>query len=257
MPIDAAQIAGLVLIAVFAVFIAVFAGGALAGRRPTLRRLPGYQMLPGQLSRAIEAGQSLHLSLGTGGVGGSDTATTLAGLSTLAFLAEEAAATETLPTVTVADPTAMVMAQDVLRRAYIRQGNPTAYDPRSVRYVAASPLPYAAGTMDVLSNEETLVNVMVGVFGPEAALIAEEGSRQGLAQIAGAADIAPLAVLYPTVNHLLVGEEMFAAGAYTTDRPAHMGSLQAQDLIRWILVVVIFAVSLGALFSALAGGGAP
>jgi hypothetical protein len=50
-------------------------------------------MLPGQLSRAIEAGQSLHLSLGTGGVGGSDTATTLAGLSTLAFLAEEAAAT--------------------------------------------------------------------------------------------------------------------------------------------------------------------
>jgi len=98
---------------------------------------------------------------------------------------------------------------------------------------------------------------MVGVFGPEAALIAEEGSRQGLAQIAGAADIAPLAVLYPTVNHLLVGEEMFAAGGYTTDQPAHVGSLQAQDLIRWILVVVIFAVSLGALFSALAGGGAP
>jgi hypothetical protein len=260
MPIDAAQMAGLILIAVFGVFIAVFAGGALAGRRPTLRRLSGYQMLPGQLSRAIEAGQSLHFSLGTGGVGGSDTATTLAGLSALAFLAEEAAATETLPTVTVADATAMVMAQDVLRRAYIRQGNPTAYDPRSVRYVAASPLPYAAGTMDVLSNEDTSVSVMVGVFGPEVALIAEEGSKQGLAQIAGAADVAPLAVLYPTVNHLLVGEEMFAAGGYTTDQSAHLGSLRAQDLIRWILVVVIFVVSLGALaqqLGILTGGGAP
>ncbi len=247
MPIDAAQIAGLFLIVVFGVFIAVFAGSALKGYRPMLRRLEGYQMLPGQLSHAIEAGQSLHLSLGTGSIGNADTVTTLAGLSVLEFLAEEAAATETLPTVTVADPTTLVLAQDTLRRAYARQGNAAAYDPRSVRYVAASPLPFAAGTMDILSSEKTLANVMVGVFGPEAAYIAEQGSKQGLAQIAGAADIAPLAVLYPSVNHLLVGEEMFAAGGYTSDKPAHIGSLRAQDLVRWILVVVIFAVSLGAL----------
>ncbi len=260
MPINAAQVAGLFLIVVFGVFIAVFAGGALTGRRPTLRRLSGYQVLPGQLSRAIEAGQSLHLSLGTGGVGGDDTATTLAGLAVLEFLAEEAAATETLPTVTVADPTALIMAQDALRRAYIRQGNPSAYDPRSVRYVAASPLPYAAGTMDILSSEEISVNVMAGVFGSEAAFIAEEGSKQGLVQIAGAADITPLAVLYPSVNHLLIGEEMFAAGGYTGDKPGHIGSLQAQDLVRWILVIVIFAVSLSALaqqLGALLGGAAP
>jgi len=247
MPIDAAQIAGLFLIAVFGVFIAVFAGSALRGRRPVLRRLEGYQMLPGQLSHAIESGQSLHLSLGTGSIGNADTVTTLAGLSVLEFLAEEAAATETLPTVTVADPTTLVLAQDTLRRAYARQDNAAGYDPRSVRYVAASPLPYAAGTMDILSSEETLANVMVGVFGSEAAFMAEEGSKQGMVQIAGAADITPLAVLYPSVNHLLVGEEMFAAGGYTSDKPAHIGSLRAQDLVRWILIIVILAVSLGAL----------
>jgi len=92
-----------------------------------------------------------------------------------------------------------------------------------------------------------LANVMVGVFGPEAAFMAHEGSKQGLVQIAGAADIAPLAVLYPSVNHLLVGEEMFAAGGYTSEKPSHIGSLRAQDLVRWILIIVILAVSLGAL----------
>jgi len=46
---------------------------------------------------------------------------------------------------------------------------------------------------------------------------------------------------------LLVGEEMFAAGGYTSDKPAHIGSLRAQDLVRWILIIVILTVSLGAL----------
>lgn len=251
MPTDIAQIAGLSLILVFGIFIAVFGGGALVGRRPTLRPLAGYQMLPGQLGRAIESGQSLHLSLGTGGVGGSDTATTLAGLTILEFLADEAAAADTPPIVTVADPTTMVMAQDILRRAYIRHDNPTGYKPRSVRYVAASPLPYAAGVMDILSTEEISANVMSGVFGPEAAFIAEEGSKRASTQVAGAADIAPLAVLYPAVNHLMVGEEMLAAGGYVTEQPARIGSLRAQDGIRWILVVVIVVMSFVALPSAL------
>lgn len=234
------QIFGLALIGLF-VFFFFIARVALVRFRPTLRSLSGYQALPGQLSRAVEAGQSLHLSLGTGGIGGSDAATTLAGLAILESLAEEAAATDAPPIVTVADPTTLVLAQDVLRRAYIHQGNPRGYDPRSVRYVAASPLPYAAGVMEILSNEDAEANVMAGVFGPEAAFIADEGSRQGLTQVAGAADLAPLAVLYPTANHLLVGEEMFAAGGYVGEQPARIGSLMAQDWMRWILVGFILA----------------
>jgi hypothetical protein len=59
--------------------------------------------------------------------------------------------------------------------------------------------------------------------------------------VAGAADLAPLAVLYPTANHLLVGEEMFAAGGYVGEQPARIGSLMAQDWMRWILVGFILA----------------
>jgi Domain of unknown function (DUF6754) len=242
---DAAQmqIFGLALIGLF-VFFLFIARVALVRFRPLLRPLSGYQALPGQLSRAVEAGQSLHLSLGTGSTGGGDTVTTLAGLAALESLAEEAAATDAPPIVTVADPTTLVMAQDVLRRAYIHQGNPRGYNPRSVRYVAASPLPYAAGVMEILSNEDASANVMAGVFGPEAAFIADEGSRQGLTQVAGAADPTPLAVLYPATHHLLIGEEMFAAGGYIGDQPARIGSLMAQDWMRWILVGIILTFSL-------------
>jgi hypothetical protein len=223
---------------------ALMVGRAWASRRPVLRPLTGLRILPGQQSRAIESGQSLHMALGTGSVGGGDTATTLAGLTALENLADEAAATDTPPTVTVADPATMVMAQDILRRAYVRHGNPAGYDPRSVRYVAASPLPYAAGVADILASEETCANVMLGVFGSEAAFISEEGSRQGFLQVAGAADPTALGVMYPSANHLLIGEEMYSAGAYIDERPAHVASLLAQDVVRWVLVIIIVAYTL-------------
>jgi len=251
---DPSQIAGALLILALGALIAVFGGIAWAGRRSTLRPLPGLEALRGQQSRAIESGQSLHLSLGTSGIGGANTAITLAGLAILESLADEAAATDTPPMVTVADPTALVMAQDVLRRAYARQGNMAGYDPRAVRYVAASPLPYAAGVSDILSSEEISANVMAGVFGPEAAFITEEGSKQGVLQAAGAADIAPLAVMYPSVNHLIIGEEMFAAADYMNNLPERTSSLLAQDVIRWLLAALLFVASAGALLQRLLGG---
>lgn len=232
----------------------VLVGSTLVGRRLHLRPLHGYQALPAQLSRVIEEGQSLHLCLGSGGVGGSDTAVTLAGLAVLDGLAEESVATDISPLVTVADPTALIMAQDILRRAYIRQGNPKGYDPTFVRYVASAPLPYAAGVMDLLSGEDTSTNVMAGVFGTEAALIADEGARRGLAQIAGVADPAALSVLYPTVNHLAIGEEMFAAGAYLRGLPAHIASLPAQDIARAVLVVFILVLAAPQVLGKLLGG---
>jgi hypothetical protein len=254
---DPSQIAGALLMMALGALIAVFGGVAWTGRRPTLRPLPGLEALRGQQGRAIETGQSLHLSLGTSGIGGGNTATTLAGLAILESLADEAAATDTPPMVTVADPTALVIAQDVLRRAYARQGNPAGYDPRTVRYVAASPLPYAAGVSDILSLEETSANVMAGVFGPEVAFITEEGSKQAVLQVAGAVDVAPLAVMYPSVNHLMVGEEMFAASAYMDNLPVHTGSLLAQDVIRWLLVALLFVASAGALLQRVLGGPTP
>jgi hypothetical protein len=242
-PSDLVPLAGLSLIV--GMTLALLIGRAWASRRPILRSLAGYRVLPVQQSRAIETGQGLHLSLGTGGVGGADTATTLAGLSMLEAMSDEAAATDMFPIVTVADPTTLVMAQDIIRRAYARQGNPAGYDPRFVRYVAAAPLPYAVGAQDILATEDTSANVMLGVFGAEAAFIAEEGSRQGLLQVGGAADPTPLAALYPSTGHVLIGEEMFTAGAYVGNQPSHIASLLAQDIVRWVLAFLILTAALG------------
>jgi hypothetical protein len=37
----------------------------------------------------------------------------------------------------------------------------------------------------------------------------------------------------------LLGEEIYAAGAYLQKRSSHIGSLLAQDTMRWIVMIVI------------------
>jgi len=44
-----------------------------------------------------------------------------------------------------------------------------------------------------------------------------------------------------TADHTLVGEEVFAAGAYLSHWPAHLASLVLEDFVRLLIVGVILA----------------
>jgi hypothetical protein len=212
-------------------------------RPPALRPIAGFEALPGQTGRAAESGQTLHLSLGTGGVGGSDTVTSLAGLSALAYLAEQGVATDTPPLVTVSDPTLLPLAQNVLLRAYTRRGRGGDFRWTQVQLVSPSPLAYALGTMDILSHEPILANVMLGAFGPEVGLIAHAGAEADLVQISGSDDPQALAILHASTDNVVVGEELYATDAYLHRNAVKLASLVAEDVARIFLVlfVIIFA----------------
>ncbi len=256
------------LLALFLFFLPVFFFAYWAvkrGARFSLRPIAAYSALKGLLARAAETGQPIHLSLGVAGIGDQATADTTAGLNILEYLAERAAISASPPIVTIANPTALPVAQDLLRRAYRHQGYPEEYDPARVRFVApadptlqssALPAPsiyantphdafaYAAGTMQLLSKQKLIANVMVGQFGDEFLLLGETGARQDLTQIGGTSAVSALPFVYATMSHPLIGEEIYAGGAYLSDKPAHLSSLLAQDILRWVLVAGVAAAIL-------------
>lgn len=210
-----------------------------AGRAGELRDLAGVEDIPGSVGRSAETNQPLHVSVGVAGVGGAATAETWAGLALLAQMADRAAACDTPLIVTVADATVLPIAQDILRRAYVRHGNPDGYDSAQVRFVAPNATAYAAGVMGLLEREAVSANVMVGAFGDEYLLMGETGARRGVHQIVGAADPVTLPLVYASADETLVGEEMFAVGAYTARQPIQIGSLLAEDWARWAVIAVI------------------
>lgn len=216
------------------------------GAQFSLRNISGYALIKSLPGRAAEAGQPVHLSVGIAGIGDQFTADTTAALYVLDYLAERGAVSGSPPLVTVANPTALPVAQDLLRRAYRRQGYAEDYDPTRARFIAPDPalytssradgFPYAVGAMQIIDQHPLVANVLVGRFGDEFLLLGEAGARRNLMQIGGTSAERVLPFVQATMTHPLIGEEIYAGGAYLSDKPAHLSSLFAQDVLRWTFV---------------------
>ena len=210
------------------------------GQKPSLRRIQAFEAVKGFAGRAVEAGRALHLSLGTGSVADITTADSLAGLYTLDYLAEQSATTGISPIVSMADPTVMLMAQNTVRSAYGSDKAKAAEAYRDIRWIAPQPAAYAAGVMNLLDMDDVETNIMIGKFGDEYLLMGEPAARRSNALVGGTSDPNTLPFIYATAQETLLGEEIYAGGAYLQKRSSHIASLLAQDTMRWIVGTVIF-----------------
>jgi hypothetical protein len=212
---------------------------ARGGARYPLRRMAAFEAVRGFMDTIAERGKTIHLSVGSAGIGGDQTVAVTSGLAVLRHLAERGASLETSPVVTVADPVLLLVAQDALYRAYERMGHVTQYRSTDVQLVAPDPTAYAIGAQDLISDRAVDANVMVGSFGDEYLLMGEAGAQRGIAQVVGSNAVNAYPFMVATADHVLIGEEMFAAEAYLSDDPTQAAYLRVQDVLRVAIAVVI------------------
>lgn len=207
-------------------------------RRPEryLRKSEAFQKLAKAIGLAVEAGQRLHISLGHGAVNGAQSASALVGLSMLQRIARSASASDLPPVVTSGDASLAILSRDTLQGVYRVIGAQDQYDPISGQLSGLTPFTYAAGVLPVIADQQVSATVLAGHFGAEVALITDASERSGGTTLAGSDSLAGQAVLYATADDILVGEELFAGGAYLQAGPAHLASVRAQDVMRWLLV---------------------
>jgi hypothetical protein len=96
----------------------------------------------------------------------------------------------------------------------------------------------------MLEREPLTGSVMVGSFGDEYLLMGQTGARRNVHQLVGTSDPATLAQVYASADDKLIGEEMFATGAYTRKLPIQIGSLLAEDWGRWAVAAVIVVLAI-------------
>lgn len=211
-----------------------------AGHWPVLRQIRAFESIKGLTSRAVETGRGLHLSLGIGGVADDSTADSLAGLAILNYLAEQAAITGVAPIVSMANPALMLYTQNMTQAVHLNDSRSAEDSYRNVRWIAPQPAAYAAGVMNLMNIDKTEANVMVGKFGDEYLLIGETAARLRTGHIGGTSDPNTLPFIYASAEETLLGEEIYAAGAYLQQHPAHVASLTTQDSMRLLIVLFIF-----------------
>jgi hypothetical protein len=72
----------------------------------------------------------------------------------------------------------------------------------------------------------------------------ESAERENTSVIAASDNLSAQSVFYATSQDPLIGEELFAAGAYVGAGAAHEASLIVQDILRWLVIVAILIGSL-------------
>jgi len=236
------EILGLVLV--------LIAAGLLLGltfiRRkspPVFREISAYKRLKRAIGISVEDGTRLHVSLGRGGLQTPRGAPALAGLAMLRHLAEQTSVSDEPPIVTSGAGDLAILSQDTLQAGYKAAGAEELYNPSTGRLTGLTPYAYAAGAMPAIRDEDVSANAIIGHFGPEVALLVDAADRANSLTVAAADDPAAQAVLYASVDDPLIGEELFAAGAYANAGVSHQASLQVQDILRWVLILVLLGGS--------------
>jgi hypothetical protein len=246
--VDLAPILGLIFTLVMTGLVVFFftAGRDRFGRN--FREIPAFTKLRQAVGIAVEAGTRLHISVGRGGITGPESAPAFAGMTMLDRVARAASVSDRPPVATSGDGALTILTQDTLRGSYRALGVESHYDPTSGRVVGLTPFSYAAGALPVVYDEQIAANLLNGHFEGEVGLINEAAERKGSLVIAGSESITGQAVIYATASDPLIGEEAFTGGAYLGAGPMHDASLHAQDVMRWVLIVLILAGSVIKLF---------
>lgn len=247
-----------VLILLLAMVVSVIATQFIRRRRSlvTLRTIPAYAELPLRVGEAIEANRPVHISLGSASLGSGNTLLALASAELFYQTAQRAAIGAVPPILTVSDTTAIPLAQDMLRRAYRARNLLDNYPRGSVRWFPAGPrsLAFAAALTATLADDRVASNVLVGSFGSELALVAEAAMRRDQGVIAASDQLEGQAVAYAMSDQPLIGEEIFASGAYLSESASQAGSLVALDILRLLLILAMLVPTAIAVGDAILNG---
>jgi hypothetical protein len=220
-------------------------GGIVLRRRfpAAFRPIEAYERLNRAVGLAVESGTRLHISLGRGNLFTTRGASALAGLAMLRKLTERTSLSDRPPVVTSGDASLAILSQDTLQSGYRAAVAEDQYRFSTGRLTGFTPFSYAAGTVPVTRDENVSTNVFIGDFGPESALLAEAAERENSTLIAASDNISAQSVFYATAQDPLIGEELFAAGAYVGAGATHEASLIVQDVLRWLIIAAILAGS--------------
>jgi len=224
------------------VFFFLMSGIALYGNKrplPPLRSINPFTKLGKSIGISVEAGKRIHLALGRGLITSVNAASSYIGLNVMQRIARVATVSDRPPVATSGDASLSLLSQDSLKSAYRSMGVQSQFNLSSGRLTGVTPFSYAVGAISVINDEESAIDVMLGNFGSEVVLIADASERNGNASLAGSDQLLAQAVLYASSEDTLIGEEMFAAGAYLKSGVLHRASLYAQDTMRWLIILGI------------------
>jgi hypothetical protein len=244
-----AWFAGIVIIVCGGVIL--FTELAKSGRSIYVREIAALKAIEEAVGRATEMGRACLFVPGMQDI---NETPTVAAIAVLSEVAKIAAGYDAVVEVPISRSLAMTAARETVQAAYISAGHPEGYNEDRIYYVTEEQFAYVAYLTGYMVREKPAACFYAGTFFAESLILAETGNSIGAIQIAGTAESAQLPFFVAACDYTLIGEELFAAGAYLSREPHQLGSLKGQDAGKTLAGLLLSAGCLVATLSVLFPG---
>jgi len=233
------------------VLITVFFWAVSHAKRKGLfiRRIAGLDAIDEAIGRATEMGKPIFY---VPGIGSMSSISTIASAFILGEVSKKVAQYDSQIKVPHYDAVVMTVCKEVVKQSYLEAGRPDSYREDINHFVSADQFSYAASVDGMISREKPAACFYMGYFMAESLLLAEVGATSGAIQIAGTDVEHQLPFFFTACDYTLIGEELYAAGAYLSKEPMLLSALKVQDFGKLVVMVSVFfgmiLVALGAKF---------
>jgi hypothetical protein len=237
------KITQLLLAIFFIAMVLFFIQRGRKGIKGKLSRLPVLDGIEMAVGRAAEMGRPVHLSVGRGEFRrGTEAAMTLAGLEVCVYAAQMCARKGASVIFTCSEPAVIPIAEERIKNVYAREGYAESYDKSvSLLFYDRGAIPLAIHQL--LDAKKVGAFIWVGYFGYENIFIAEQGVAVGAIQFTWASGAGAASFLVACCEYVLLGSELYAAGAYLSGDPISYNNIIAEDVLK-ISMLILLGISI-------------
>jgi hypothetical protein len=206
------------------------------GKEMFIRRIPGVDAIEDAVGRSTEMGRPV---LYVTGIEEITSIQTIASLLILGHVAEMTAEYDTELKVANTYPMTMVVAEEIVRNSYTNVGRADAHRPENIMFITSEQFAFAAAVNGMIIRDRVATNIFLGKFFAESLILAETGFMAGAVQIAGTAEFTQLPFFVAACDYTLIGEELYATGAYLSREPNQIAQIKAGDAMKVLVVALI------------------
>ena len=235
------ELLGLILVAAVTLY---FIDKAQSGQDMFIRRIPALDAFEEAIGRSAEMGRPVMFIPGNDDVYKSSS---IAAINIFEGAANYAVVMQSH----IMSPNQQAVVNQVLsnslRNIFLYAGRPDLYDEYDVHFETTDQLAYASAVAGSMHRESPAAIFIQGDFGAESLIYAENGNAVGAIQIAGTDNEKQLPYFVVACDYTLLGEELYAAGAYIKKDPIQICTLKAQDVLKLAVFACLIIGSLLAL----------
>jgi len=235
--IVAGRIVELVFLLVFSAIVALSIRMAQKGKMPEIRRLGGIDALDEVIGRATEMGKSIIYTVG-GQLTDVEAPQAIAGFTMLSYVSRKAAQTNTDLRVVPRFAVHIPVVTDIVQASYLAEGHPERFSAEKIRYYSDTQFAFATGVMGQIARDKPASLIMMGAWWAECLMFLETATIHNVMSVGGTANTHQIPFIVLCTSECLIGEEIFAAGAYLSRDPISVGTIAAGDIGRYVILAL-------------------